>query len=216
MLALTNNKPKSEVQKDLEEFISENSQDFVDWLWVEVPKIFTPPVKVAAPAKIIKTDKKLQDVKNSESADNTKAETKKSANSKQNSDQLIKKALGDVQKSTNQKHDASKDKNTSYVETNQDGRRIINLNKSKAPESEPDRKRDFKEKDKSDSNILNRIKTKSNKDDKFKSSNLDVSLDSIIKKQKQKEYDTNSRDWHSGQKRGYYEVTEEKIAKRYS
>jgi hypothetical protein len=39
VIAIRNNKSKAEVQQELVEFISENSEDFTNWLWQEVPKV---------------------------------------------------------------------------------------------------------------------------------------------------------------------------------
>ena len=45
MITVRNNGSKDLVEKDLQEFIQENSKNFVDWLWKSAKEILNPPIE---------------------------------------------------------------------------------------------------------------------------------------------------------------------------
>lgn len=246
LIAVRQNKPKNEIQQDLVEFIGENSNDFVEWLWLEVPKLWNIPKielkitpqkvdnKVPKDAQKSNLNKKSQSVFNNSSSQQasvikdkteeqklnnkfaSKSNLKSQEDSLENSNRLIKKAIGDTAKYATKGADKQfgKEKSTSYVTTNKEGRKIIHLSKSKNEEKGDEqldkyKNKEYEPKQAGKGDVFQRLKPKV-KDDGKKSSNLDVSLDSVIKKQKEHENEHNSRNWNQGpRKRNFYEVTEE-------
>jgi len=218
LIAVRSNKPKSEVQQDLVEFISDNAPDFTNWLWQEAPKICTKPEPQPSVMQEFQEEEKPKVQPKVKSA----VVVKKNIKQNQKSENLIKKAIGDAHKSATQEHNTSKakEKGSSYVTTNKDGRKIISLKKSEVNtrneddeqgnDQNQDQKTDYKHQANRD--VFKRLKPKGKEHGK-ESSNLDISLDSVIQKQKQKEMEENTREWvhGGGRKRQHYDVTEENI-----
>lgn len=128
MIAVKNNTAKDAVKQELVEFIQENSEDFTNWLWSEVPKIWKPAVPKPAANKPKPAEAKV-----------SKPQEKKKDN-RGNPSNLIKKALDDTKKEANKESHKEPKNSSSYVKTNKDGRKVINLSKSEPHVEEEDRK----------------------------------------------------------------------------
>lgn len=179
VIAIRNNKSRGEVQQELDEFISDNSEDFTNWLWEEVPKVWIPPEPEQSVMQDFIDEKKEPKpkvksavvVKSSPAAkSNPQNKTKKA----DNSINLVKKAIGDTKKeaAANISKSTNKKDSNLFVKKNEDGRKVITLNKQekvgehKTEEIEISQAKPEQEtikKEITSSNILDRLKTK-NKD----------------------------------------------------
>lgn len=126
-IAIQENKPKSEVQQDLVEFIADHSEEFTIWLWKEAKNICSPPKPVAEKPKkapVVRT---------------RVMPNKASKGLQKGNENLLKHALGDVKKGAKNDQQSAK---SSFISTNKDGSKVINLN-SKDSKTE-NRRRDHK------------------------------------------------------------------------
>lgn len=133
MLAVRNNRTKEEVQQDLDEFISENAPDFVNWLWEEAPKVCKQP----------ETKKEAESKPKAKPTQPKKSSGESKTKSKDNSANLMKKAIDDTQKKGNKQGNKQKNKgkeSSSYVQKDKDGRKVISFNKSGKEEQEREEK----------------------------------------------------------------------------
>ena len=90
-MVVEDNKSKAEAEKDLEEFISENSPDFVNWLWEKATLLLksnTPNVEDAEEKPVPQIDQKP--VKNETKTVEKSSEPKKETTENSTSDRLIK------------------------------------------------------------------------------------------------------------------------------
>ena len=176
VIAVRNNKSKGEVQQELEEFISENAEDFTKWLWNEVPKIWTPPVPEQSVMQDFIDDKKESKPKVKSAvvvkgAPTTKSNQQNRSKKSDNSINLVKKAIGDTQKgAVTSAQNTGKKESTLLVKKNEDGRKVITLSKNRKSEENKSEEIEIslnkqeqetqKKDNSSSSNILDRLKIK--------------------------------------------------------